>query len=74
MVHFIIVPHRNDITEHRMKQFVLFTANRYGAVLIPAAPGAVTDLVNNQDLAQILDHFIEEKSTLTFFFKIFQAK
>ena len=45
----------------------IFTASRYGAVLIPAAPGAVTDLVHNQDLAQILNHFIEEKSTLTFF-------
>ena len=53
-----------------LKQFGLFTASRYGAVLIPAAPGAVTDLVHNKDLGQILNHFIEEKSTLTSFYLV----
>ena len=42
-----------------------FSASRYGALLIPASPGAVSDLAHNQDLTQILNHFIVEKSKYT---------
>lgn len=38
------------------------SANRYVALLIPPSFGAVTDLANNKDLAEILNHFIQEKS------------
>ena len=35
---------------------------RYAALLIPDSLGAVYDLVSNQDLRQILCHFVKEKS------------
>ncbi|VDI77631.1 Hypothetical predicted protein [Mytilus galloprovincialis] len=37
--------------------------NRYSALLIPAAPGALHDLTNNEDLAVIIRHFVKEKSS-----------
>ncbi|KAL3841748.1 hypothetical protein ACJMK2_019851 [Sinanodonta woodiana] len=37
---------------------------RYATVFIPAAPGAVHDLLKNQDLAQIISHFVREKKPL----------
>ncbi len=45
----------------------MFAASRYGAILLPSAPGAVSDLAHNQDLAQILRHFVDEKSELPSF-------
>lgn len=39
-------------------------ANRYVALLIPPSFGAVTDLANNKDLAEILNHFIQEKKPI----------
>ena len=42
---------------------------RYAALLIPDSLGAVYDLVSNEDLRQILSHFVKEKSeyqSLTF--------
>ncbi|GAB1598812.1 glutamine amidotransferase-like class 1 domain-containing protein 1 isoform X1 [Argonauta hians] len=39
-------------------------ANRYAALLIPPAPGAVNDLAHNTDLADILNHFIQEKKPI----------
>jgi hypothetical protein len=38
------------------------SANRYSALLIPAAPGALHDLKDNEDLAVIIKHFVKEKS------------
>ncbi|XP_041366057.1 glutamine amidotransferase-like class 1 domain-containing protein 1 [Gigantopelta aegis] len=35
--------------------------NRYSALLIPAAQGAVHDLSSNKDLGQIVEHFVKEK-------------
>jgi len=43
--------------------FIQFSlAFRYSAVLIPNAPGALNDLVNDQELAKLLNIFIQEKS------------
>lgn len=38
-------------------------------MLIPACPGAVHDLANNKDLAQIIAHFMSEKSKIRQRFK-----
>ncbi|VDI19997.1 Hypothetical predicted protein, partial [Mytilus galloprovincialis] len=38
--------------------------NRYSALLIPAAPGALHDLTNNEDLAVIIRHFVKEKKSI----------
>ncbi|KAH9498931.1 Glutamine amidotransferase-like class 1 domain-containing protein 1 [Bulinus truncatus] len=38
--------------------------NRYTALLIPACPGAVHDLSSNNDLAQIITHFIKGKKPI----------
>ncbi|XP_062577636.1 glutamine amidotransferase-like class 1 domain-containing protein 1 isoform X1 [Saccostrea cucullata] len=37
---------------------------RYSALLIPSSPGAVHDLANNTELAQIITHFIKEKKPI----------
>ncbi|XP_049786919.1 glutamine amidotransferase-like class 1 domain-containing protein 1 [Schistocerca cancellata] len=42
----------------------IIDANRYMCLLIPHAPGAVTDLATNADLGQILMHFIKEKKLI----------
>ncbi|XP_046553773.1 glutamine amidotransferase-like class 1 domain-containing protein 1 [Haliotis rubra] len=39
-------------------------ANRYSAMLIPAAPGALHDLFSSKDLAQIVVHFVKEKKAI----------
>ena len=41
--------------------------NRYTAVLIPSAPGAVNDLAVNRDLGKILQHFVQENSEFMYF-------
>ena len=40
----------------------LLTASRYGALLVPDAPGSVNDLASNPELAVILAHFIAQRS------------
>ena len=40
----------------------LLTASRYGALLVPDAPGSVNDLASNPELAVILAHFIAQQS------------
>ena len=37
-------------------------ASRYGAVLIPSAPGALYDLAQDNELAKLLNTFVQEKS------------
>lgn len=37
-------------------------ASRYGAVLIPSAPGALHDLAQDSELAKLLNTFVHEKS------------
>lgn len=37
---------------------------RYSALLIPNSPGALYDLVSNQDLRQIICHFVKEKKPI----------
>ena len=42
---------------------LLFSAaSRYGAVLIPSAPGALHDLAQDNELAKLLNAFVHEKS------------
>ena len=36
------------------------------ALMIPNCPGAVFDLWNNDSMTNILEHFVSEKSKLTF--------
>ena len=38
--------------------------NRYSALLIPAAPGALHDLKDNEDLAVVIKHFVKEKKAI----------
>ncbi len=40
----------------------LFIAHRYSCLVIPHSPGAVTDLVTDSDLSEILRHFVKEQS------------
>ena len=37
-------------------------ASRYSAVLIPSSPGALHDLAKDNELAKLLNAFIQEKS------------
>ena len=42
--------------------FFSAVASRYGAVLIPSAPGALYDLAQDNELAKLLNTFVQEKS------------
>lgn len=37
-------------------------ASRYGAVLLPSSPGALHDLAKDNELAKLLNAFVQEKS------------
>jgi len=39
--------------------------NRYSCLVIPHSPGAVTDLVTDSDLSEILRHFVKEQKPIT---------
>ena len=38
------------------------TASRFSALLIPSCPGALHDLAENEEMAVLLNRFIEQKS------------
>ena len=42
--------------------FIFFPASRYAAVLLPSSPGAVHDLAKDNELAKLLNAFVQEKS------------
>jgi len=44
------------------RKFVFFPAARYGAVLLPSSPGALHDLAKDNELAKLLNAFVQEKS------------
>ena len=46
----------------KKKMFFSVLASRYGAVLIPSAPGALYDLAQDNELAKLLNTFVQEKS------------
>lgn len=58
------------MNEFRTKQFSVagklenVDASRYGAVLIPSAPGALHDLAQDSELAKLLNTFVHEKKPI----------
>lgn len=44
------------------RKFVYSPASRYGAVLLPSSPGALHDLAEDNELAKLLNAFVQEKS------------
>ena len=44
------------------RMFAYFPASRYGAVLLPSSPGALHDLAKDNELAKLLNAFVQEKS------------
>ena len=44
------------------RKFVFCPASRYGAVLLPSSPGALHDLAKDNELAKLLNAFVQEKS------------
>ena len=52
----------NNHCDLLLLEYIIFTASRYAALLIPHSPGAVNDLSHNSQLAAMLQHFITEKS------------
>ncbi|XP_031559670.1 glutamine amidotransferase-like class 1 domain-containing protein 1 [Actinia tenebrosa] len=61
---------RKWLNEFRSKPFSVpgklenVDAFRYSAILIPNAPGALHDLVNDEELAKLLNVFIQEKKPI----------
>lgn len=41
---------------------IFFPASRYGAVLLPSSPGALHDLAKDNELAKLLNAFVQDKS------------
>ncbi|XP_015913383.1 glutamine amidotransferase-like class 1 domain-containing protein 1 [Parasteatoda tepidariorum] len=61
---------RRWLNEFRMKSLAIplslqtIDPHRYSCLLIPHSPGAAFDLCNDEDLAQILKNFIQEKKPI----------
>ncbi|CAH3022389.1 unnamed protein product [Porites evermanni] len=61
---------RKWLNEFRTKPFSVpgkledVDASRYGAVLIPSAPGALYDLAQDNELAKLLNTFVQEKKPI----------
>ncbi|CAH3040041.1 glutamine amidotransferase-like class 1 domain-containing protein 1 [Pocillopora verrucosa] len=61
---------RKWLNEFRTKPFSVpgklenVDASRYGAVLIPSAPGALHDLAQDSELAKLLNTFVHEKKPI----------
>lgn len=61
---------RRWLNEFRMKALAIpislqtVDPHRYSCLIIPHSPGAVSDLVDDKDLGQILKHFVQEKKPI----------
>ena len=49
-----------------------FPASRYGAVLLPSSPGALHDLAKDNELAKLLNAFVQEKSEFQCYCMLFE--
>ena len=50
------------IFSYHLQEVCFFSASRYGAVLLPSSPGALHDLAKDNELAKLLNAFVQEKS------------